>query len=148
MTELSSAPSNDLSSQVVRLAVSEVDKASNLFSTFNNDFEERLAEVRGRIAKLDAIKAILDGTHPVAGNSRQGVTNAATRAAKGEASAKVLELIRAAGSDGLTRAELIDRMGVKGQKVGESSISNALVQLEKSGSVVHTPEDGKYRASA
>ena len=107
--------------------------------------EERLAEVRDRIAKLDAIKAILDDTHPVTGNSRQGETNAATHAAKGEASAKVLELIRAAGSDGLTRAELIDRMGVKGQKVGESSISNALVQLKKASSLIHTPEDGQYR---
>jgi Fe2+ or Zn2+ uptake regulation protein len=55
----------------------------------------------------------------------------------------LLELIRQ--SDGLSRGELLERMGLKGDKSGEMSVSNALTTLTKSDQVHR--EDGKYRAT-
>ena len=104
---------------------------------------DAIATDKAQLRKLNTIAAVIDGDARIGGGAAQ--PSAHTRAAKGDASAKVLELIRAAGSDGMTRAELIDRMGVKVQKAGESSASTALVQLKKVRSVVHMPEDGKYR---
>jgi hypothetical protein len=55
----------------------------------------------------------------------------------------LLELIRQ--SDGLSRGELLERMGLKGDKSGEMSVSNALTALTKSNQVHR--EGGKYRAA-
>src|SRR3954452_2864466 len=52
----------------------------------------------------------------------------------------LLELIRQ--SDGLSRGEILDRMGLKGDKAGEMSVSNALTALAKSNQVRR--EGGKY----
>jgi hypothetical protein len=46
---------------------------------------------------------------------------------------------------GLTRGELLEKMGLKGNKSGEMSVSNALTALTKSNQVVR--KDGKYIAS-
>jgi alkylation response protein AidB-like acyl-CoA dehydrogenase len=46
---------------------------------------------------------------------------------------------------GLTRGELLDKMGLKGNKSGEMSVSNALTALTKGNQVVR--RDGKYIAS-
>ena len=45
----------------------------------------------------------------------------------------MLELIRQ--SDGLSRGEILERMGLKGDKSGEMSVSNALTALTKSNQV-------------
>jgi hypothetical protein len=46
---------------------------------------------------------------------------------------------------GLTRGELLEKMGLKGNKSGEMSVSNALTALTKGNQVVR--KDGKYVAS-
>jgi hypothetical protein len=46
---------------------------------------------------------------------------------------------------GLTRGELLDKLGLKGNKSGEMSVSNALTALTKGNQVVR--RDGKYVAS-
>jgi hypothetical protein len=43
---------------------------------------------------------------------------------------------------GLTRGEILDRMGLKGDKAGEMSVSNALTALTKANQVVR--HDGRY----
>ena len=45
----------------------------------------------------------------------------------------LLEIIRQ--SDGLSRGEILERMGLKGDKSGEMSVSNALTALTKSNQV-------------
>ena len=46
---------------------------------------------------------------------------------------------------GLTRGEILDRMGLKGDKSGEMSVSNALTALTKANQV--TRRDGRYAAA-
>ncbi len=48
-------------------------------------------------------------------------------------------------ANGITRAQLIAALGVKGDKKGEVSISNALATLKRVGQI--TSKDGTYRAS-
>jgi len=55
----------------------------------------------------------------------------------------LLEIIRQ--SDGLSRGEILERMGLKGDKSGEMSVSNALSALTKSNQLRR--EEGKYRAA-
>lgn len=52
----------------------------------------------------------------------------------------VLEQIQAHQS--ITRAQLLEQMGVKGNKSGEQSISNAIAALKKAGQI--TAKDGAY----
>ena len=47
--------------------------------------------------------------------------------------------------DGLTRGEILERMGLKGDKSGEMSVSNALTALTKRNQVSRM--GGKYRAA-
>ena len=44
--------------------------------------------------------------------------------------------------DGLTRGEILEKMGLKGDKSGEMSISNALTALTKANQI--SRRDGKY----
>jgi hypothetical protein len=57
----------------------------------------------------------------------------------------VLEAVRAAGTDGATRAELLETLKVKGDAAGEKSVSNALSNLKKSGALLH--EGNRYVAA-
>jgi hypothetical protein len=43
---------------------------------------------------------------------------------------------------GLTRGEILEKMGLKGDKSGEMSVSNALTALSKGNQI--TRQDGKY----
>jgi hypothetical protein len=63
-----------------------------------------------------------------------------SRARRGSRREGLLELIRQ--SDGLSRGEILERMGLKGDKAGEMSVSNALTLLAKSNRVRR--EGGKY----
>jgi hypothetical protein len=47
---------------------------------------------------------------------------------------------------GVTAGELKDKLGIRGDKQGEQSLSNALSALKKSGQLIQ--EDGKYKAAA
>jgi hypothetical protein len=62
----------------------------------------------------------------------------------GGSSEALLELIQQ--SDGLSRGEILERMGLKGDKSSEMSVSNALTALTKSNQVHR--EGGKYHAAA
>ena len=111
--------------------------------------QQTLTDARAKMQKLEAFKAVRDGKVPtdLLGEPVRRRAPATSRAAKGEASGKVLEMLKGAGPDGLNRAELIDRMGVKGNKSGEASISNALASLKKAGDISHNA-DGRYSVPA
>jgi Fe2+ or Zn2+ uptake regulation protein len=57
---------------------------------------------------------------------------------------QILVLIRQ-HPDGLMRKDILERMGLKGNKSGEMSVSNALTALTKSNQVVRA--EGRYRES-
>ncbi len=63
-----------------------------------------------------------------------------SRARRGSRREGLLELIRQ--SNGLSRGEILERMGLKGDKAGEMSVSNALTALAKRNQIRR--EGGKY----
>ena len=75
--------------------------------------------------------------------ARQVSTGRQPRARRGGRREALLEIIRQ--SDGLSRGEILERMGLKGDKSSEMSVSNALTALIKSNQVHR--DGGKYRAA-
>lgn len=61
-------------------------------------------------------------------------SGAAQRARRGSRREAILSELSAA-PNGMTRGELLDAFGVKGNKSGEGSVSNALAALQKAGQV-------------
>ena len=56
----------------------------------------------------------------------------------------VLDAVRASGADGVNRADLLHALGMKGNKSGEQSVSNALSALKKAGAT--SSKNGRYIA--
>jgi hypothetical protein len=102
---------------------------------------EKLATNRRELRAVDAYEAAKNGK---ATTTRSTGTRRAAPSRRGSKREGIMAVL----SDvphGLTRGELLDRMGLKGNKSGEMSVSNALTALSKSSQVVR--KDGKYVAS-
>ncbi len=98
---------------------------------------EALATAGKAIADLNELgfnyRLVQAGSAPVAtGKRRTGIRD------------EVLVKVKA-HPDGIARAPLLDEMGVKGDKSGEQSVSNALSALKKAGNI--TADDGMYKAT-
>lgn len=110
--------------------------------TQQQELEEKLAGVNRELAAIDAYEAAKSGKAPLLrqGRPRTG----APRARRGSKREQLLELIRQ-DPEGLARKDIIERMGLKGDKSGEMSVSNALTALTKANQVRR--ENGRYRAA-
>src|ERR1043165_7907217 len=87
------------------------------------ELENRLAALDREFEAIDAYEAAKTGkTVRSAGQSRGARGQTARRGSKREA---LLDVIRG-NPDGLKRGEIIERMGLKGAKAGERSVSKAL----------------------
>ena len=106
------------------------------------DVLEARAEVDRQLAEIDremaAIQAYEDVKH---GKPVRGSTDTRTR--RGSKRDTLLALIRNA-PEGITRADILTQMDVKGDRKAEQSISNALTALKKAGAI--DSADGKYVA--
>ena len=103
------------------------------------ELENQLAALNREFDAIDAYEAAKTGKAVrSAGQSRGARGQRARRGSRREA---LLEVIRG-NSEGLKRGEIIERMGLKGDKAGEMSVSNALTALTKSGQV--SRNEGKY----
>ena len=102
------------------------------------ELTRKLDEVNREFTAMEAYETAKSGKA-----ARRARTDPQPRARRGSRRQALLELIRQ--SDGLSRAEILQRMGLKGDKSGEMSVSNALTALTKSSQVRR--EDGKYRAA-
>src|SRR3954452_11854181 len=102
------------------------------------ELTRKLDAVNREFAAIEAYETAKTGK-----NARQAPAGRQPRARRGSRRQTLLELIRQ--SDGLSRGEIIERMGLKGDKSGEMSVSNALTALTKSNQVRR--EGGKYRAA-
>jgi hypothetical protein len=100
------------------------------------ELQRKLDAVNREFAAMEAYETTKTGKATRQTASRQ------PRARRGSRREALLELIRQ--SDGLSRGELLERMGLRGDKSGEMSVSNALTALTKSNQVHR--EGGKYRA--
>ena len=103
------------------------------------ELETELAAVNREFAAIEAYEAAKTGK---AAAPRQGRI---TRTRRGSRRESILRVIRE-NPNGLSRGELLEKMGLKGNKQGEMSVSNALTALTKAGQVHR--QDGKYRAAA
>ena len=102
------------------------------------ELQRRLDAVNREFAAIEAYETAKTGKA-----ARQASAGRQPRARRGSRREALLELIRQ--SDGLSRGEILERMGLKGDKSGEMSVSNALTALTKSNQVHR--EGGKYRAA-
>jgi hypothetical protein len=103
--------------------------------------QEKLAEINREMAAIDAYESAKSGKSPrPQPRSAGGARRAARRGSRREV---LLQVIREGG--GLSRGEILERMGLKGDKSGEMSVSNALTALTKSNQVAR--REGKYHAA-
>lgn len=125
------------------------------FAEFIERERERLGAERERIfneqqtlqAQLDAVNREFDAINaylaaregrPVEPARRRRPPTSGRRGSKREA----LVLVIQQNPAGLTRGGILDKLGLKGDKSGEMSVSNALTALTKSGQIIR--RDGKY----
>ena len=101
------------------------------------EFEEQRATLETELDALDAYEAARSGK---ARKSRKP----ASRAPRGSRQQSVLAVI-AKSKKGMTRGDILQAMGLKGNKGGERSVSNALTALKKAKRV--TSRDRKYLAA-
>ena len=106
--------------------------------TQQQELETKLTAINREFAAIDAYEAAKTGK-PVRATS----TRRASTSRRGSKREQLLEVIRAGG--GLARGEILEKMGLKGNKAGEMSVSNALTALTKANQV--SRRDGKYHAA-
>lgn len=102
------------------------------------ELERQLADVNRQLSAIDAYEAARTGK---ATTTRQpGTRRGPQRARRGSKREELLKVI--SDGNGLTRGQILEKMGLKGDKSGEMSVSNALTALTKSQQI--TRRDGKY----
>lgn len=99
------------------------------------ELARQLADVDNQFLAVEAYEAAKKGRTVTIAGPRT------TRAPRGARQKAVLEHIQKA-PNGLTRGELIEAMGVKGDKSGEQSISNALNNMKKARRI--SSKEGRY----
>ena len=110
--------------------------------TQQRELEQQLAEIDREFQAVSAYEAAKSGKTPrQAGARRAGSARQARRGSKRE---DLLNIIRQ--GNGLNRGEILEKMGLKGDKSGEMSVSNALTALTKSNQVRRNAER-KYVAA-
>jgi hypothetical protein len=107
------------------------------------ELEKSLDEVNRQLQAIDAYEAARSGKQaPSRGRTQTG----ARRASGGRRGSRREELLQViTEGNGLTRGQILQKMGLKGNKSGEMSVSNALTALTKSNQVAR--RDGKYVAA-
>ncbi len=104
-------------------------------SNQRRELDSRLAEIDREFQAIEAYQAA-KSSKP-SGDRRMQTQRRGRRGSRRE---ELLSLIR--DGNGLSRGEIPERMGLRGDKAGEMSVSNALTALAKSNQVRR--EGGKY----
>jgi hypothetical protein len=111
-----------------------------------HELEGKLSDINRELAAIDAYEAAKAGKPVRSGRpmaTGQTRTRLASRGRRGSKRDALLKLIQE--SEGISRGEILEKMGLKGDKSGEMSVSNALTALTKANQVAR--HDGKYRAA-
>jgi cell division septum initiation protein DivIVA len=107
-----------------------------------HELEGKLAAINNELRAIDAYEAAKTGkAAPAARQSR--TIRRAPQARRGSKREQLLQVIK--DGHGLTRGEILEKMGLKGDKSGEMSVSNALTALTKASQVAR--REGKYVAA-
>ena len=105
------------------------------------ELQRKLDEINREFAAIDAYEAAKTGKTARSGSSSSGRQQRVRRGSRRE---ELLNLIRQ--GNGLSRGEILERMGLKGDKSGEMSVSNALTALTKRNQVRR--DGGKYHPAS
>jgi hypothetical protein len=122
--------------------VSDILKAKEKLEAAQREYEEAItvahdallaqrAEIDRKLAELGAVAKSASMT-PGGGTRRSGIKKEMMNLIKGHQS-------------GMPRADILKKMGVKGDKSAESSISNALANAKRKGELTQS-SDGTYKA--
>ncbi len=107
------------------------------------ELETKLAAINNEMRAIDAYESAKSGKPMPASSGRgRGTRQGTTR--RGSRREGILRII-GENPSGLSRGELLEKMGLRGDKSSEMSVSNALTALTKAGQVHR--QDGKYRTS-
>jgi hypothetical protein len=104
-------------------------------SSQRRELDSRLAEIDREFQAIEAYQTAKTGK-PSGGQRMQ----TQRRGRRGSRREELLSLIR--DGNGLSRGDILERMGLKGDKSGEMSVSNALTALAKGNQVRR--QGGKY----
>jgi hypothetical protein len=111
-----------------------VEKERERLTQARKDAETQLQEVQDKIADIDREFEAIEAYERIkAQKTEEGEAaskKSGQRARRGERQQEVLDLI-GQHPDGLTRSEILERLGVKGDKKAEASVSDALDILKK-----------------
>jgi len=105
------------------------------------ELENKLAEIERELEAIRAYEAVKTGKRTAASRGQAGGRRAGPQARRGSRREALLQLIRD-NPDGLRRGEILERMGLKGDKAGEMSVSNALTALTNCNQV--SRQEGRY----
>lgn len=100
--------------------------------------QEKLDEINREMQAIDAYESAKSGK----AQRQQPRASGGTR--RGSRREGILKAIKEAAA-GLSRGELLEKLGLKGDKSGEMSVSNALTALTKGNQVAR--REGKYHAA-
>jgi hypothetical protein len=106
------------------------------------ELQNKLAALDREFKAIDAYESAKTGKAVRPARQVRGVRPAQVR--RGSRREALLEVIRR-NAAGVSRGEILEKMGLKGDKSGEMSVSNALTALTKSNQV--SRREGKYFAS-
>ena len=106
------------------------------------ELENKIKDINRELAAIDAYEAAKTGKQIA--TAQQRGTRGRRQARRGSRREALLQLI-GQHPQGLTRGEILERMGLKGDKSGEMSVSNALTALTKGNQVSRA--GGKYRGA-
>ena len=109
------------------------------------ELESKLAAINRELAAIDAYEAAKTGKAIPMVARQAGRTRTRGTGRPGSKREALLAIIRE-NPTGLSRGQILERMGLKGNKAGEMSVSNALMALTKGGQLFR--RDGKYRPAA
>lgn len=93
--------------------------------TRQRELDQRLAEINREFQAVDAYEAAKSGKAP----TRQTGARKSSRVRQGRRGSRREELMNIIRQgQGLTRGEILEKIGLKGNKSGEMSVSNALLR--------------------
>jgi hypothetical protein len=107
------------------------------------ELANKLADVNRELAAVDAYEAAKTEKAAARQTRAPRAGGGRTRVRSGSKREALLQVI-SDNPDGLTRGQILEKMGLKGDKSGEMSVSNALTALTKATQVAR--RDGKYIA--
>ena len=112
--------------------------------TQQQELQTKLGEINREMAAIDAYESAKSGKGTTQRQVRAPRATGARRGRSGSRRDGILLAIKEAAT-GLSRGELLEKLGLKGDKSGEMSVSNALTALTKGNQVAR--REGKYHAA-